>query len=521
MRGADALIDGKRSAIRNVLTTGSRVSDLERKLMQSRELPTLPEVAQRILELLGDARAEASQVTSIFADDPDLSADVVRLVNSPMYGLAREVGSLREAVLYLGEKAVCHLALSFACARALRSRNVPDALAPMWHCSLMNALAARRLANEVGGWEAEEALLAGLVSDCGALLLYDRVPDYPYLLACFYEGESDLLELERSGLESDHMRISSLLLERWSFPTHLRLIVGSHHEPSNLPPGSQGELCARILTAAWLCTRALSVPGFVAATSVLDQHVATLLGISSTVVRAIASELPDELRETAELFDIPADAQRSYAELAEQASIDLNELARSARATAVRSADGENLEVSDFAEIREQLGEHLVVDERTGLLTRPSFEILLGAFHRHARQMHMPVGLLVLEVEELKEIEERVGSDASESLMASLRSRMVKLLRKTDTIARFGDAQLAVLAPGCPPHALKNAAQRLLAAVEGAPVEAGDQLVDCRISIGLATTTPDRDGVDPRALVSLASSALDQARASSEPIQTG
>ena len=77
------------------------MSDLERKLMQSRELPTLPEVAQRILELLGDARAEASQVTSIFADDPDLSADVVRLVNSPMYGLAREVGSLREAVLYL------------------------------------------------------------------------------------------------------------------------------------------------------------------------------------------------------------------------------------------------------------------------------------------------------------------------------------------------------------------------------------------------------------------------------------
>ena len=54
------------------------MSDLERKLMQSRELPTLPEVAQRILELLGDARADASQVTSIFADDPDLSADVVR-----------------------------------------------------------------------------------------------------------------------------------------------------------------------------------------------------------------------------------------------------------------------------------------------------------------------------------------------------------------------------------------------------------------------------------------------------------
>jgi len=521
MRGADALFDGKRSEIRGILTTGSGVSDLERKLMQSQELPTLPEVAQRILELLGDARADASQVASIFADDPDLAADVVRLVNSPMYGLARQVASLREAVLYLGERAVCDLALTFACARSLRSSGVPDTLAPMWHYSLMNALAARRLANEVGGWEAEEALLAGLVSDCGALLLYHRVPDYPYLLACFYEGESDLLELERSGLESDHMRISSLLLERWSFPAHLRLIVASHHEPSNLPPGSQGELCARILTAAWLCTRALSVPGFVAATSVLDQHVATLLGISTTVVRAIASELPDELRETAELFDIPADAQRSYAELAEQASIDVNDLARSARATAVRSADGDNLEVSDFAEIREQLGEHVAVDDRTGLLTRPSFDLLLGAFHRHARQMHLPVGLLVLEVEDLKEIEERVGSNASESLMAALRARMVKLLRKTDTIARFGDAQLAVLAPGCPPHALKNAAQRLLAAVEGAPVEAGGQLVACRISIGLATTTPDRDGVDPRALVSLASSALDQARASSEPIQTG
>jgi diguanylate cyclase (GGDEF)-like protein len=497
------------------------VSDLERKLTHSRGLPTLPEVAQRILAIREDDGADLSQLPSILADDPDLSADVLQLINSPMYGLTRQIGSLREAVLYLGEKAVGSLALAFCCVRALRSSGVPDALAPMWHCSLMNGLAARRLANEVGGWEAEEALLAGLLADAGVPLLYNMVADYPYLLACFYEGESDLLELERSGLETDHMRIGSLLLERWGLPPYLRVIVGAHHEPSNLPPGSQGELCARILTAAWLCTRALSVPGFVAATTVLDQHVATLLGISTTVVHAIASELPDELRETAELFDIPADSQKSYAELVERADAGLHELVHSVQSSAGRSDEGDKAEVSDFAEIREQLSEHVTVDEQTELLTRSSFEMLLGAFHRLARQKHMSLGLLILEVEELKTLEERLGASAVELLIAELRTRIATQLRKTDMIARFADAQIAVLAPGCPPHALENAAQRLLSTVEAAPVDIGDEVVDCRISIGLAATTPDRDGRDPRALVSLASSALDQARAAPESIQAG
>jgi diguanylate cyclase (GGDEF)-like protein len=495
------------------------MNDLERKLVQSRALPKLPEVARRILRLLSDGSADPSEVTNILGDDEALAAEVLELLNSPLHGLTREFGSLREAVLYLGAKAVSCTALCFPVVRTLRAGGTPGAPDQLWRSALMNALAARRLANEVGGWDAEEALLAGLSCESGTLLLYRMVPEYPYLVARFFEGECDLLELERANIETDHMRIGSLLLERWGFPAHLRQIAGAHHEPSNLPPGSHAELCARILTGAWLCVRALAVSGFAIETAVLDQHLSTLLGIPMTVAHAVALELPDEMREAALLFGIPADAQRSHEALLEQANVALAELAVSLRSGAERESDEQ--EGCDYVAIREQLGDEVTVEEVTELLTRGSFEILLGAFHRRARQTQAPLGLLVIEVEDLKQLQEQVGPRGIDLVFAVLRDRIAALTRRTDQFARFGDAQIAVLAPGCPPHALRNAAERVLAAAEGDPIDAGSALVQCRVSIGIAVTTPDRDGLDPRALMSLASSALDQARASSESIQSG
>jgi diguanylate cyclase (GGDEF)-like protein len=497
------------------------MNDLERKLTESRALPALPEVARRILGLLGDRIVDPAEVTSILGNEAALAADVLKLVNSPVYGLTRELGSLREAVPYLGAKAVTSSALCFSVVRTLRTGGTPSAPDQLWRCLLMNALAARRLANEVGGWEAEQALLTGLVSDCGSLLLYRLAPEYPYLIARFFEGESDLLELERANIETDHMRIGSLLLERWGFPSQLRLTVGAHHEPSNLPPGSHAELCARILTGAWLCVRALSVPGFAVETAVLDRHLSTLLGIPTAVAHAIASELPDELRETALLFEIPADAQRSHEDLLQQANQLLGELAVSLRTASMRAEDEEGDDGFDYAAILEQLQDDVTHEERTELLTRDSFDALLGAFHRRARQTHASLGLLILEIEDTKGIEERLGADGVDAVFAEIRNRFLALTRRTDQFARFGPAQIALLAPNCPPHALQNAAERLLAAVEGEAVEAGSEQVQCRAAIGLAATVPDRDGLDPRALVSLASSALDQARASSDPIQFG
>ena len=284
------------------------MNDFERHLIGSPSLPTLPAVAQRILEVCSRDETDLIELSNTISYDPAIATKVLRLINSPAYGLCREIVSMREAVLYLGFNAVRSIALSFSILRTFRGEDGPstEGLDELWRTSLAGALAAQRLAREVGGWDSEEAFLSGLIADCGVLLMYKEVPEYPSIVARFRQGEADLLDLERADLPTNHMRIGALLLEAWSFPVHFRTVIDAHHDPSRLAGDSSLEIRVRVLNSAWLCARALTVPGFEADILRLDHRVARLLGLPVAVVRAIASELPDEIREVASLFELPS-----------------------------------------------------------------------------------------------------------------------------------------------------------------------------------------------------------------------
>ncbi|MFQ5696692.1 MAG: HDOD domain-containing protein [Myxococcota bacterium] len=494
------------------------MNDLERKLLGSPSLPTLPVVAQRILELLQDSDVDLSRVASVLSCDSSLTARVLRMINSPLYGLARPVVSLREAVLYLGINAVRSVALSFSFISTFPPGSEGQALEDLWRTSLMNALAARRLAGEVGGWDAEEAFLAGLIADCGAMLLLKQLPEYGALVQRFCQGEADLLDLERASVDTDHMRVASLLLEHWNFPEPLRLVLATHHDPSPLPPGSSEELQARILTGAWLCARTLSVPGFSGEAASLPQHLSILLGLSIAPARAIISELPDELREVAGFFQIPVAQQRSWHELLGEANEELSRLAIDAERSAEDTAAAAEAELADLSDLRTQLTDRLAHDPNAPLLSRPSFERVLEAYHGQARRSRHSLGLMLIELEDLKSIEARFGPAAVDGAMAQAAERVLRQMRSGDWLGRFGVAQIAVLVSRCPSGALRRAAERVRQSLEQSPLELAEGSFRCSATIGLASSDPHRDGLDPRALSALVASALDRARASSEAI---
>lgn len=486
------------------------MNELERKLLQSPSVPTVPRVAQKLLDLLNQGEVELSQLADLISVEPSLTVKIIRLINSPLYGLAREITSLRDAVLYLGLNSIRSVALSFSFFSTFsRNPSGGERLDALWRTSLMNALAARRLANELGGWDVEEAFLAGLVADCGTLLMHRGVPEYEGILDRFYSGEADLLELEQRCLETTHTRLGSLLLEAWRFPKHLVELVTFHHDPTLAPADASVELQARTLLAAWLCARALTVPGFTDKIASLEHRVSGLLGIPVVVARGIVTELPTELRETAALFEIPAGEQRSYDELLDEANQALSRLAleadQSARDLAGTLALGRNA----FGDVPGPEPEDL--DAETGLLCRPAFEQLLEAFHRRAREIHRPIGLIIFEVENLKSIAEHQGHAVTLEVLAGIGERVSRLTRQTDYTARLSENQIAVLAPGCAGPNLAQAAERIRFGIEQEALETGAGPVSCQVVVGLASTTPHRDAIDPQTLVSFACSAVDRA----------
>ncbi len=490
---------------------------LEHKLVKSPSVPTIPMVAQKLLQLLNRGSVELSQLADLISVDPGLTIKVIRLINSPLYGIEREITSLRDAVVYLGMNAVRSVALSFSFLSAFPADGKSgDRVNGLWRTSLMNGLAARRLASELGGWDVEEAFLAGLVADVGTLLMYRAVPEYPELVDRFYGGEADLLELEQQHLETTHPVLGSLLLEAWKFPPHLIELIKFHHDPTLVESDSEMEQRARVLYSAWLCARALTVPGFTDKISSLEHRVSGVLGIPVVVARGIAAELPRELHETASVFEVPAEEQRSYDELLDEANQTLSRLALEADQSARDLAGTLAVGRTAFRQIPDPGAEPGNLDAETGLLSRPAFDSVLEALHRRAREIHRPLGLMVFQIENLKSILEHNGREVVLEALAKIGKRVLRLIRQTDYCARLSDDQIAVLAPGCSAPDLLNAGERVRFGFEDGSLSTSAGPVSCQVIAGLASATPHKDAVDPQTLVGFATSALDRARLTPE-----
>jgi diguanylate cyclase (GGDEF)-like protein len=431
------------------------VNALETRLLASPSLPTLPRVAQRVLELARRDDADLGELARAIGTDPALATKLLRLINSPMYHMTREVTSLRDAALYLGMNAVKNVALSFSLIHKLRGDDNSELLDALWRASLMNALAARKLATEVGGWDPEEAFLFGLIADSGVLVLLKGAESYPALLARFLAGERDLLELERVALDTDHARITWLLLEMWGFPERTRALVAAHH-----------------------------------------------------------TELPGQLREAAAFFEIPADEQLAFPELLEQANSRLADAALASERESTELAAAASAELE--ARTRD-LAPPLDYDSATGMVCESSFETLVEAHQQRARRRHAPLSVLVVEIAALKELASGGGAAAVNAALRELGARSVRALRPTDPSGRVGGDRIGAILPGCSTDGACAAAQRLRLALERAPIALPGQTFQVNVAIGVASLNGDA-AQDERGLLSSALAALDRARETSEPI---
>ncbi len=488
---------------------------LESRLLASPSLPTLPRVAQRVLELARRDDADLGELARAIGTDPALATKLLRLINSPMYRMTREVTSLRDAALYLGMNAVKSVALSFSLIHKLRGGGDGSTLLDaLWRASLLNALAARRLAREVGGWDPEEAFLVGLIADSGVLVLLKGVDGYAGLVSRFLAGERDLLELERAELETDHVRIAWLLLEKWGFPESTRALVAAHHHPDSVALDAAAHKRAHVLSVAWLCTRALSVRGFAVETATLDARVASALGIPKARALELVAELPGELREAAAFFDIALEDQLGFPELLEEAN---SRLADSALASDRESTELAAAASAELEERTRELSPALEYDAATSMICENSFQALVEAHQLRARRRHAPLSVLVFEVAGLKDVASERGAAALNELLAQVGARTLAALRPTDPSGRVGGDRIGALLVGCSRDAAFAAAERLRVALERVPVPLRGGELQLGVTIGVAGLRGDEVG-DERNLLSAALAALDRARESAEPI---
>ncbi|HEY9099484.1 MAG TPA: HDOD domain-containing protein [Thiobacillus sp.] len=206
-----------------------------------KRLSGLSPALQAILPRLGDEFLGAQELGSMVNRDPILAARVLRLANSPFYGLPRQVGSLEEAVLILGVSQLRGMVLSTGLI-ALFSDS--EAIAR----SLATAAAASSLAKSLRQ-DHGMAFTAGLLHNLGALLLGHFAPE---LWQSFGDDASEGIESrfqhEKAVFGFDHCELGADIAGDWHFPDMICLAIRLHAQPSGKP----GEGLADLVHIAWV-----------------------------------------------------------------------------------------------------------------------------------------------------------------------------------------------------------------------------------------------------------------------------
>ena len=195
-----------------------------------------------MLALLCDPKVEIDALLACLHSEPALSARVLKVANSPYYGMAGRVGTVDFALRVLGLAAVRGIAAAGCLDRALppRAGQAFDPARFRLH-SLAVACAAQQLSRALNADIDGEAFMAGLLHDIGLLLMARA---HPAAMATFAPpaglAEGAALALERAHFGVDHAACAGLLVEAWQLPPWLRAALVIHHGALGRLPAESG-----------------------------------------------------------------------------------------------------------------------------------------------------------------------------------------------------------------------------------------------------------------------------------------
>ena len=200
-------------------TDNTAISELVRR---ARSLYSLPAVAAEVLQLTNNPQVDTRALKECIEADPALTAKILRVVNSSLFGLSREVCDLNQALALLGTKPLKLLVLGFSLPDNLFAEVAREQLDWYWSTTLTRAVAAREISEQLFDRPGDDAFLAGLLQDIGVLVLLGELKEpYANFLSSVIEQRVDLQRLEVDSLGFDHLQLTAALLEHWNMPKSL------------------------------------------------------------------------------------------------------------------------------------------------------------------------------------------------------------------------------------------------------------------------------------------------------------
>lgn len=209
----------------------ARIERWKPVLEKLNDIPTLPVVAMRVTELINDPNSSSGDIADVLKKDQVLTAKVLKLINSPYYGIPGEVTDVQRALAYLGFNTLAQLVLSISVISVFSgNNNTKFSLQAFWKHALGTAVTSEVIARKIGYEKPEECFTCGLLHDIGKIVLLQIAPEEFYKVVELAEKEKmSFFEAERRLEVPTHGYLGEYIADKWRLPMVIRMSIRYHH----------------------------------------------------------------------------------------------------------------------------------------------------------------------------------------------------------------------------------------------------------------------------------------------------
>ncbi len=477
------------------------------------DFPSPPAAIARVVRLASDPDVTSDRLGACVASDPVFTAELLRTVNSPFYGLKQPVTAAARAVTLLGIRALRNLAICFAVRDSVRNSGLrgPD-LEIFWEDCLRRAVAARAIARVTGKVSPEEAFTIGLLQDFGVLALVrsNRSP-----AGQWSEWRLQLPEARRQTeltlFGMTHDGISKLLGDRWSLPAALVDALANHHCPEKCGLASRelayvafhADNIAALLACKTAAALAAVRAGLKEAYKLEERAIDTLLDALPGEIEAAAAGLGMRVSKQAPFANILAEANRTLVQM----NMSYEEITNRLEAALMEK----EMLMEELAGANAELARLAFFDPLTGLCNRRHYDKVFRELLTRAAATGKPLSLVMVDVDKFKLVNDNYGHPAGDAVLRSTAAAILGSSHDADLKARLGGEELAVVLPDTDAHQALAAAERLREAIARASVTTAKGPVRVTASFGVATFMGSGQAVDVERLVAVLTDVSDKA----------
>jgi len=208
--------------------------DLDNKKMasviSSFQVPIKPEILDKIQNMMDEEEPDIEDISALISNDVGLSAAILKIINSPFYGMNRRISEIKQAVMMLGLKTINGLVTALLLKASFKGE-ASISLERFWDDALDIANAMSFIGNVVKNEVPVDMLYSiGLFHDCGIPLLALKYQNYQETLIEANKLNINSVALEEKYYQTNHTVLGYYVASSWHLPKEICQLIAQHHD---------------------------------------------------------------------------------------------------------------------------------------------------------------------------------------------------------------------------------------------------------------------------------------------------